>query len=370
MVKFKTAALPLPSILAQDPCSSIQSVGDIIEEYLSATFRGEAAAAPAESLEYYHSFENEEVDGSGSDRLFDPDHIANFLVNYYQYAAGTPDSELVDPEQDTETNRNYRLLKYIVQRAREDDDPQRIPSELLQTLCIKAHDKIMSGDMRAVNCMNTNSAGQCVIDIFISPIASYGCWCNLGSTITEGKGTVQDPLDQICKNMQLCLRCARMDTAGCDPVTQSYSVGYTLSPLSAGTTANCVANNGGNQCASDICCCEQEFLNGFLNTLFNQQLTGAAGWNSAFMHTGSSITLLSGASHTGSFDPDATCTGVGVTGTGSLACCGVTPNRFPYVTANKSCCGGQLLYNAAVQTCCDSTSTPAYANPTVKTGSC
>jgi len=368
MVKFRIAALLLPFISAQDPCSSIQSVGDILQEYLSATFRGEATASPTESLEYYHNYDNEEVEGSGSNRLFDPDHIANFLVNYYQYAAGTPDSELVDPVQDMETNRNYRLLKSIVQRAREDDDPERIPSELLQTICIRAHDKIMSGDMRAVNCMTTNPSGNCIINIFLAPVASYGCWCYLGDTITEGKGAVQDSLDQLCKDMQLCMRCARMDNAGCDPITQSYTAGWTLSPLSAGNTADCIANNAGNACAADICCCEQDFLSGLMGTLFASQLTGAAGWNSNFMHTGSSITLLSGGSYTGAFDPDVTCAGTGVTGASSLDCCGVIPRRFPYSTVRKSCCGDEILYNPAIETCCHTA--PPSSSPYVLTGSC
>merc|ERR1712110_717136 len=382
MVKFtSTVALLLPLISADDqvePCTTIESVGDIIEEYLGATFRGEASADPSATsntdpssngiTDYPDYGEEIEETGSGeegTERTFSDDKIANFLVDYYQYAGGTPDSELVDPLQDRETNRNFRLLKYIVQKAREDDDPERIPSKLLQTVCIKAHDKLMSGDMRAVNCMTTNASGNCVIDFFLEPVANYGCWCYLGNSITEGKGPIQDGLDQLCKDMQLCLRCARMDNAGCDPVSQTYAVGYSLMPLSSGVTADCTTNNPGNACAADICCCEQDFLAGLLGTLFASQLTGAAGWNSALMHVGTSVTLVSGSTHTGAFDPDVTCPNTGGGGGAALDCCGIKPDRFPFSTTNKSCCGNELLYNTAVEVCCDSTSTPSYATPTI-----
>jgi len=64
----------------------------------------------------------------------------------------------------------------------------------------------------------------------LQPIWGYGCWCNFGENLMQGSGKPQDAYDHICQSMQMCMRCAVMDSAEneendgyCDPLVDSYN---------------------------------------------------------------------------------------------------------------------------------------------------
>lgn len=52
---------------------------------------------------------------------------------------------------------------------------------------------------------------ECDVPLNLRGIWGYGCYCNFGNKLTQGKGAPVNNEDSICKRMQLCLRCAEMD---------------------------------------------------------------------------------------------------------------------------------------------------------------
>merc|ERR1711988_1844715 len=47
----------------------------------------------------------------------------------------------------------------------------------------------------------------CNSPISLDGIWGYGCWCNFGEHLLTGGATPVNEFDEICKNLQLCLRC-------------------------------------------------------------------------------------------------------------------------------------------------------------------
>merc|ERR1711981_1478769 len=68
--------------------------------------------------------------------------------------------------------------------------------------------------------------GVCQAPLGLQGIWGYGCWCNFGAALMTGRATPVNKFDEICRDMQLCLRCAVRDSVidgyGCDPKTKSY----------------------------------------------------------------------------------------------------------------------------------------------------
>merc|ERR1711881_720015 len=52
---------------------------------------------------------------------------------------------------------------------------------------------------------------NCTVSTRLTHIWNYGCWCNFGTNLMTGRGPPKNGFDQICKNFQQCLRCAKLD---------------------------------------------------------------------------------------------------------------------------------------------------------------
>jgi len=113
--------------------------------------------------------------------------------------------------------------------------------------------------------------GNCQVNFALMPIWGYGCWCNFDGDLTEGRGRPQNRYDEICRDMQLCLRCARFDGKNegydCDPITQGYSMGGGPDFLS-----KCSAGNPDSECAAHTCTCEQQLLSELVGLAFQNPI--------------------------------------------------------------------------------------------------
>jgi len=180
--------------------------------------------------------------------------------------------------------------------------------------------------------------GGCQSSYLVDPIWNYGCWCNFGQNLLEGQGGPVNRVDNMCRNLQLCLRCARWDGKNdpnpytCDPSTQSYSGVQVGSHF----VADCSVGNDPNHCASHVCSCNFHFIVSLFSLIFDNSYQ----YDDSYLHSNgfnSSQQCFS--------DP---------TGAGQTSCCGYYPHRHPYNTNSeyKQCCDEHFLYNPMEQ-CCD-----------------
>ena len=183
--------------------------------------------------------------------------------------------------------------------------------------------------------------GHCVIPTGLQGIWNYGCWCNFGTRLMDGQAHPVNPHDEICRKMQLCLRCARMDAVNdtpprqCDPKTQSFVSAFAFGDVSL--EAACSANNP-DPCARDVCTCQMDLMANLVDLLWDGYI-----YDPAPRHI----------SEGGSFDFDASCPirpGVIV----DVECCGKYPGREPYkVGSRRDCCVvTEELFNVYESHCC------------------
>ena len=111
--------------------------------------------------------------------------------------------------------------------------------------------------------------GGCNVPIMLQPIWGYGCWCNFGENLMQGSGKPQDDYDQICQNMQMCMKCAVIDTGyECDPLVDTYNATISwFGSKSETLMADCSSDNS-NECASFLCTCELNLINNLLTLLW------------------------------------------------------------------------------------------------------
>jgi hypothetical protein len=194
--------------------------------------------------------------------------------------------------------------------------------------------------------------GGCTVMFPIQPLMNYGCWCNLQSgDLTTGAGLPQDSFDEKCGNFQLCLRCARWDakqdgTYTCDPVNDGY-VGVGNSNF----VIDCDAQNP-TDCGAHLCMCYTNFFASLVGFLWNPP---AAPYDASRAHPGN---LYNPA---GTFDYDGVCKGGPGNGANDMDCCGLYPERYPFSTNNKGCCGNEIFNPIAK--CCDGTATTGNIQP-------
>lgn len=187
---------------------------------------------------------------------------------------------------------------------------------------------------RHAHCPN----GNCLVNFPLQPIWGYGCWCNFDSDLMEGRGRPVNRYDEICRDMQLCLRCARFDGKNegydCDPITQGYGMGG-----GPDFSSRCSAGNPDNECAAHTCTCEQQFLSEFVGLSF--QLPVVVTYEPEFLHSG------------GNFDYETACPPPQQP-TYDMDCCGLYPARFPYGVGNpyKDCCNNESIFNPLSEQCC------------------
>ena len=176
---------------------------------------------------------------------------------------------------------------------------------------------------------------ECDIPITLKGIWGYGCWCNFGSSLLQGRGTPVDAHDAVCRDMQLCLRCAEMDSVegnyACDVKRAEYNSVLSQSTYLGNVNDNehsinsqCSEINENNFCGTHICTCEVQLINDLLELVWQ-------------FYTHDSAPRHPSNPYGGSFDYESSCQKP-PPGTSELKCCGKYPYRFPYNSNNKDCC--------------------------------
>ena len=112
---------------------------------------------------------------------------------------------------------------------------------------------------------------NCVIPQGLNGIWNYGCWCNFGHRLMDGKGEAVNRHDQLCQRMQLCLRCAKMDgeTFGydCNPKSQDFVAAFAFHDEDL--VAACSRTNPSNPCARDTCTCQMNLVEGLVELIWD-----------------------------------------------------------------------------------------------------
>jgi len=198
----------------------------------------------------------------------------------------------------------------------------------------KRHKRFCKKNRSVSHCPPTGCTG--LFDF--NSILNYGCWCNFGPHLLKGDGGAVNKPDQICRKLQLCLRCARFDGRTdpspytCEPSNQAYTGAY----ISSNYEIDCGAQRP-NQCAEHVCSCNMDFIIELFKLTFDNDFI----YESEFLLANG----FSQADECHSKNP----------GIGETACCGYYPERYPYNTKAefKSCCNDHHLFNPMEQQCCD-----------------
>jgi len=194
---------------------------------------------------------------------------------------------------------------------------------------------------KGLNCVDN----RCKVPISLSGIWHYGCWCNFGKDLLDGQGMPVNKHDQICQDLQFCLRCAKMDaeddgTYTCDPKKDRFNAGFRWGKKKLST--DCKKRNGGEPCATHLCMCEMTLI-GELIALIWEGYT----YDPQYRHKKLG----------GNFKPSKYCLITKTTGPSAKECCGAYPKRAPYsVGGNTDCCDSNngALYNTISEHCCAS----------------
>lgn len=206
------------------------------------------------------------------------------------------------------------------------------------------------GDDRFYHCTN------CVNAINLDDIWGYGCWCVFGSDVATTKpgGQANDELDAMCKQLQLCYRCAMVDGRSEGNVCSAYDVryDYQLTLGAGGVQMDCANVNVPGSCEYRGCTCDADFIMKMLN------FDIAAVHNPLYKHqdkvTGDPI-----------FDHAAECQVQPPSDNLERSCCGSYPDRRPYRSGADSpmkCCEAKTIYNSAYLNCCSDGSVVALGN--------
>jgi len=178
----------------------------------------------------------------------------------------------------------------------------------------------------------------CNSPVQLDGIWGYGCWCNFGEHLLTGGATPVNEFDEICKNLQLCLRCAKMDGENdgydCDPKTVEYNIAMEWLNSDEALFSECEALNQADHCATHCCTCEVDMINSLIGTIWKMEL-----YEPAYKHSNGfsrEENCPTNPQHTLS------------------ACCGYYPKRFPYSNEVRQCCrADQSLYNPLNKDCCE-----------------
>merc|ERR1712038_231929 len=187
--------------------------------------------------------------------------------------------------------------------------------------------------------------GGCKSMFGIEPINGYGCWCNFGNDLLKGMSAPVNEIDGICRNLQLCLRCARWDGRN-DPnsyVCEPADTAYQAKQVGSHYEVNCSGPNSGDACATHVCSCNYNFIVSLFKLIFQQ-----------YVHDPQYKHLDSNGNTNWSWDGNCY-NEPNINGDGNTECCGFYPDRYPF-NANsetKACCAAHYLYNPIDQDCCN-----------------
>jgi len=205
-----------------------------------------------------------------------------------------------------------------------------------------------AGEARFFDCPS------CYIIFNFEAIWGYGCWCIFGNDgfATTAGGQVQDTADAICKDLQLCYRCAALDSKKegkgvCNAFAQTYDFTVLINLIST-PMFGMQCNDPADTCEHRACTCDGGFIEALLTTTVVV--------DTSKQHQDDNNNPV--------FDFATECV---VTETHSVRdCCGSYPDRRPYnmgMGSSMACCNNVSIYNSDYLGCCANGSVVASGNP-------
>jgi len=180
---------------------------------------------------------------------------------------------------------------------------------------------------RTNNYDSCGPSSECGQPFDFTAIWGYGCYCHFGEDAGKGQGKVQNSLDRLCKSLQMCYRCATIDSWEhdeiCHPGSETYVVDMTKDFGGEGIMAECLRENNENVCKVHTCCCEVEFITSLIELfwqgyVFDNSLKHGPNWK------WSDHCQADWEPHTSS-------------------CCGEYPQRRPYNMDKQECCIDEII---------------------------
>ena len=168
-------------------------------------------------------------------------------------------------------------------------------------------------------------------------VQNYGSHCFPGlSKIAGGAGPAQDDYDALCRDLARCHKCIEQDyinEIAADP-TWDANIGKYRWDLQGDGSISCDANPDAHK--RDLCLCDARYAielgKIWDDNTYNYQLWNAKK-NAQF-----------------NFDYQNVCVRSGLTDADQ--CCGNYPERYPFDSSTRLCCGGSQTYNDVTHDCC------------------
>jgi len=177
-------------------------------------------------------------------------------------------------------------------------------------------------------------------NVFEEKIRKYGCHCfPLDTKSAGGQGPAVDAMDSLCKKLYKCHKCINLEF-GVEAIDVNQGK-YTWQ-LDDQTGLISCDKNAQNPARKALCECDREYAYHMKNLWDDNSFNGFYWKNNKW------------AKQNPTFDFDNTCMQAGGSGSGGKAdmCCGdAFPNKEPYDSSQKACCGS-TIFNAVTQTCC------------------
>lgn len=202
------------------------------------------------------------------------------------------------------------------------------------------------------------SGDGCRINLSLSGIWEYGCWCSFGPALLNGSGNPVSPHDEFCKAMTQCLRCAEKDTPGCNAITTIYDVASNFNPAGGREALEqaCDTANASDPCKTQVCMCETNLLANIVDSVWDGIV-----YDSTPLHSNNfDVSVCHGNGRAG--DPEGPTSS---NSNGSEECCGFYPDRVPFSAGNgRQCCpADQVLFSQLDSICCETTGVQLLGNP-------
>jgi len=247
-------------------------------------------------------------------------------------------------------NLTYNIVRENIDSARSHlGQPDALTLGLLNVLESLAEDAIFVKNVdissAASSILMSRSSAQPRASAFfnVENIRNYGCFCRFGSTWRKSHGQPVNDIDEACRSLYHCYKCAGIDSLNdggevCDPSETEYTVPMVKDIDEHGTYAACSEINTMDPCQIRTCCCDINFAKNILQFFFDQNMFDPA------------------PSHENGFLVDEECPVCQGTGCsqGPKDCCGEYPERFPYSMrdGSRGCCVNKT-YNVNRLFCCD-----------------
>ena len=170
-------------------------------------------------------------------------------------------------QEESKTELDSLYYQAIEQKVKSEGLPNHIYQAMVDRMVL-GEDRLMAGETtfdRSVNC----PSGKCSIPIQLNHIWGYGCWCNFGTDLLEGSYHPVNAYDEVCRNLQQCLKCAVKDSYegdyDCDPKSKSYNAEFSWNMGGEGANFDCSSQNAGDDCGTHLCSCETNLISQILD---------------------------------------------------------------------------------------------------------